>query len=276
MKTRQHATALYFIDNLALRVGGKKDTKDEADTVGVTSLRVEHMTLLEDNIIKLDFLGKDSVRYCKKINVIKLIYTNLLDFIKNKSKKDELFDLINSSSLNEYLDSFMKGLTAKVWRTYNASYLFQKELDKIKEEKLVGLDENERLNFLISMFNQANTTVALLCNHQKAVSKNLDDAMDKIDDRIKELKKKKNKYIERKDNEKANKIDVKIKIYKLKKDTKLKMKNVSLSTSKNNYIDPRIIFSFIKKFDIPADKLFTQQLIDRFKWASTVDKDYKF
>ena len=67
-------------------------------------------------------------------------------------------------------------------------------LDKIKEEKLVGLDENERLNFLISMFNQANTTVALLCNHQKAVNKNLDDAMDKIDDRIKELKKKKNKY----------------------------------------------------------------------------------
>ena len=276
VKTRQHATALYFIDNLALRVGGKKDTKDEADTVGVTSLRVEHLTLLEDNTIKLDFLGKDSVRYCKKINVIKLIYANLLDFIKNKNKKDELFDLINSSSLNEYLDSFMKGLTAKVWRTYNASYLFQKELDKIKEEKLVGLDENERLNFLISMFNQANTTVALLCNHQKAVSKNLDEAMDKIDNRIKELKKKKNKYIERKDNDKADKIDVKIKIYKLKKDTKLKMKNVSLSTSKNNYIDPRIIFSFIKRFDIPADKLFTQQLIDRFKWAASVDKDYKF
>ena len=54
------------------------------------------------------------------------------------------------------------------------------------------------------------------------------------------------------------------------------MKNVSLSTSKNNYIDPRIIFSFIKRFDIPPEKLFTQQLIDRFKWASSVDKDYKF
>ena len=194
LKTKQHATALYFIDNLALRVGGKKDTKDEADTVGVTSLRVEHLTLLENNTIKLDFLGKDSVRYCKKINVITSIYNNLLDFIKNKNKKDELFDLINSSSLNEYLDSFMKGLTAKVWRTYNASYLFQRELDKIKEEKLIGLDDNERLNFLISMFNQANTTVALLCNHQKSVSKNLDEAMEQIDNKIKELKKKKNKY----------------------------------------------------------------------------------
>ena len=54
------------------------------------------------------------------------------------------------------------------------------------------------------------------------------------------------------------------------------MKNVSLSTSKNNYIDPRIIFSFIYKFDIPVDKIFSKPLIERFKWASDVDKDYKF
>ena len=54
------------------------------------------------------------------------------------------------------------------------------------------------------------------------------------------------------------------------------MKNVSLSTSKNNYIDPRIIFAFINKFNIPPEKLFTQQLIDRFKWASNVEKDYRF
>ena len=170
----------------------------------------------------------------------------------------------------------MKGLTAKVWRTYNASLLFQKELDKIKEEKVASIDPNEKLNFLISMFNQANTTVALLCNHQKNVSKSLDESIDKMDTRIKELKKKKNKYIEKKDTEKANKLDMKIRLYKLNKETKLKMKNVSLSTSKNNYIDPRIIFTFIKKFDIPPEKLFTQQLIDRFKWASSVDKDFRF
>ena len=42
------------------------------------------------------------------------------------------------------------------------------------------------------------------------------------------------------------------------------MKNVSLSTSKNNYIDPRIIFAFIKKFDIPVEKIFTASLLKRF------------
>jgi DNA topoisomerase-1 len=275
-KNRQLATALYFIDNLALRVGGSKDTKEEADTVGVTSLRVEHITLLEENIIKLDFLGKDSVRYCRKVSVHTQVYKNLQDFMTGKTKKDELFDLITSSSLNEYLSSFMKGLTAKVWRTYNASLLFQKELDKVKEEKVSEIDPNERLNYLIAMFNQANTAVALLCNHQKNANTSLDNMIDKIDDRLKELKKKKQKYQEKKDNEKAKKVEAKIKSLKLKKETKLKMKNVSLGTSKNNYIDPRIIFSFIKKFEIPPEKLFTQVLIKRFEWASKVDKDYRF
>ena len=276
LKIRQLATSLYFIDVLALRVGGKKDSKEEADTVGVTSLRVEHVTLQDNNTIKLDFLGKDSVRFCKKVNVLSNIYSNLENFIKDKNKKDELFNLINSSSMNEYLNSFMDGLTAKVWRTYNASLVFQKELDKIKEDKISKMDIEEKLNYLISMFNQANTTVALLCNHQKGVNKSNDVLINKLDDKIKELKKKKSKYQEKKDTKKAKKIEIKIKLYKLKKDTKLKMKNVSLSTSKNNYIDPRIIFAFINKFNIPSEKLFTKQLIDRFKWASDVDKEYRF
>jgi len=276
LKKRQLATALYFIDNLALRVGGKKDTKDEADTVGVTSLRVEHITLSDNNTIKLDFLGKDSVRFFKKVTVLEKVYKNLVEFSKDKSKKDDLFERITSSNMNEYLDSFLKGLTAKVWRTYNASHTFQKEIDKIKEDKIKDINENERLNFLISMFNQANTAVALLCNHQKNVSKGINESLDKIDDRIKELKKNKNKYEEKGDKEKINKVEIKIKLLKLKKETKQKMKNVSLSTSKNNYIDPRIIFAFMKRFEIPPEKLFNQQLLDRFKWASSVDKDYRF
>lgn len=273
---KQLATCLYFIDNLALRVGGSKDTKEEADTVGVTSLRVEHITLLDNNNIKLDFLGKDSVRYCKKIAVHSQVYKNLQDFSSGKNKKDELFDLITPSILNDYLNSIMKGLTAKVWRTYNASLLFQKELDKIKEDKVAEIDPNERLNFLIAMFNQANTEVALLCNHQKSVNSSLDNMLKKIDDRLKELKKKKKNYQDKKLNAKAKSIETKIKTLKLKKETKLKMKNVSLGTSKNNYIDPRIIFSFIKRFDIPPEKLFTKVLIKRFEWASKVDKDYRF
>ena len=277
---KQLATALYFIDNFALRVGGKKNTKEKADTVGVTSLRVEHLTLLGTDTIKLDFLGKDSIRYCKKSKVSKEVFDNLNEFIKGKNKKDQLFDKISSSSLNEYLDSFMYGLTAKVWRTYNASNTFQKELNKVNENKLKGMPEQERINYLITFFNQANTTVALLCNHQKAVTTNIDNAVKKIDDMIKKLRNRKRKLTSSKNTndkkEKMIKIDAKIDTLKLKKDTKGKMKNVSLGTSKTNYIDPRIIFSFIKKYEIPEEKLFNKQLLTRFEWASKVSKDYSF
>lgn len=273
MKQKQLATALYLIDNLALRVGGSKDTKEEADTVGVTSLRVEHIDLLENNMLKLDFLGKDSVRFCKKVKVDELVYNNMKLFSQNKKNKDEIFDLIVASTLNDYLSSFLEGLTAKVWRTYNASMVFQKELDKIKPEVLENISPNEKLNYLISMFNQANTEVALLCNHQKQVNANLEVGLDKINDRIKELRKKKTKTNNK---DKLKSYTEKINSLKLKKDTKEKMKNVSLGTSKNNYIDPRIIFVFIKKFEIPPEKLFTSTLIKRFQWASKVDTDWRF
>jgi len=278
IKQKQLATALYFIDNLALRVGGKKDSKEQADTVGVTSLRVEHITLLDNNNIKLDFLGKDSVRYCKKIEVISAVFNNLKLFMQDKKRKDDLFDKISPAMLNDYLDSFMEGLTAKAWRTYNASHIFQKELDKLSSSKKLELftEKEERLNFLITIFNQANAEVALLCNHQKAANSNLDKTIDKINEKLKELKKKKQKYQESKNKEKLLNVNKKIQLLKLKKESKLNMKNVSLGTSKQNYIDPRIIFAFIKKYDIPQERLFTEQLLNRFQWASLVNSDYKF
>ena len=39
------------------------------------------------------------------------------------------------NDINKYLQIFMPNLTAKVFRTYNASYLFQKELKKITKKK---------------------------------------------------------------------------------------------------------------------------------------------
>jgi len=115
--------------------------------------------------------------------------------------------------------------------------------------------------------------VAILCNHQKNVSGNLSTTIDKIDSMIKKLKKMKTKTTNK---EKLLKINAKIIILKMKKETKIKMKNVSLGTSKNNYIDPRIIFAFMKCYNIPEDKLFNTALLTRFEWARNVDDDYSF
>ena len=76
IKEKQIGTVMYFIDNLALRVGNEKSA-DIADTVGVTNLRIEHIQLLENNTIKLNFLGKDSIKYVNKVQVLPIIYSNL-------------------------------------------------------------------------------------------------------------------------------------------------------------------------------------------------------
>ena len=279
LKTKQLATALYFIDTLALRVGSQKNKKKSADTVGVTSLRVEHIKLAGDNIIKLDFLGKDSIRYCNKVRVTSLVYKNLEEFMKDKSSKDQLFDLISSQSMNDYLKSYMSKLTAKVFRTYNASETFQKELAKVEEDKLKKLSEQERVNILVNLINQANAEVAILCNHQKAVSKSFSSQLDKMDEQIKKakstLRKAKNSKSKNK-KERINKLQQKIKLIRLKKKTKEKMKNVSLGTSKDNYIDPRILVAFSKKYDVPLDKIFTKTSLTRFEWAKNTDENYVF
>lgn len=285
-KTKQLATALYFIENLALRVGNEKG-KDEADTVGVISLRIEHIELLDNNKIKLDFLGKDSIRYTKKIEVTPIIYQNLQIFMQNKDKKNQLFSEINASDLNDYLQNFVPGLTSKVFRTMNASKLFQKELNKISS-KFDSYKSDDKINLILDEFNKANAKVALLCNHQKNVNKNFKDSLDKINNSIKLLKKKRKELEDKKIELKAKgkdtkaiksrilKNESKIKKCKSKKDLKLEMKNVSLGTSKVNYIDPRITISFMKKHNISIDKLFTSALQDKFTWALDVDSNYNF
>ena len=242
IKLSQMATVFYFIDNLALRIGNEKG-KNEADTVGVTSLRVEHIKLLDNNIIVLDFYGKDYIRYTNKIKVDEQVYLNIHKFIKDKDKKEQLFDSITSNDINKYLQTFMPNLTAKVFRTYNASNLFQKELNKVSN-KYDTYNEEDKINILIDEFNAANAKVALLCNHQKKISKSFNEQIERIDNMIKKLKKqiKKTKKLDRK-----KKLKKRINELKIKKSLKIELKSVSLGTSKVNYIDPRITFAFAKK-----------------------------
>lgn len=266
IKTKQIATALYFIDNYALRVGNEKGD-DETDTIGVTLLRVEHINLKENNKVELDFLGKDSIRYCNTHEVDKQIYENLKIFMNGKKKTEDLFDKIKSNDINKYLNNFMENLTAKVFRTYNASNTFQKELNKIyqkyeKEYIPEELNSKQYLKELINLYNNANLKVAKLCNHQKNSSKSYKDKIKEIDDKINDLK-----------NNANDKNKDKIKKLKIQKNLIAEKGDIALGTSKENYIDPRISVVFIKKYNIPIEKIFPQKLINKFKWA--FDIDYK-
>lgn len=83
----------YLIDKLALRAGNEKG-EDEADTVGCCSLRCEHVTLEPPNSVVFDFLGKDSIRFYKIVEVDPQVFKNIRIFKENKSDSDALFDRV--------------------------------------------------------------------------------------------------------------------------------------------------------------------------------------
>ena len=72
------------------------------------------------------------------------------------------------------------------------------------------------------------------------------------------------------------KIEEKIRLVKSKKRLKVELKNVSLGTSKINYIDPRITISFLKKNKLDIDTVLNLSLQDKFSWALNVDENFKF
>ncbi|KAL3283339.1 hypothetical protein HHI36_006487 [Cryptolaemus montrouzieri] len=294
MRVRQRAVALYFIDKLALRAGNEKD-EDQADTVGCCSLRFEHIELHEkkddkEYVVVFDFLGKDSIRYYNEVPVEKRVFKNLQLFMENKQNGDDLFDRLNTSIMNKHLNELMEGLTAKVFRTYNASWTLQQQLDLLT-------NEDDTVAEKILSYNRANRAVAILCNHQRSVPKGHQKSMEKLKEKI-EDKKNSIKDAERqvKDAKRdANNGSVKEKmVYDKKKKmlerlkdqlSKLEIqetdrdenKTIALGTSKLNYLDPRISVAWCKKYNVPIEKIYNKTQRDKFRWAiDMAGPDYRF
>lgn len=285
----QLGCATYLIDKLALRVGNEKG-EDEADTVGCCSLRVEHIIVEQGDKITLDFLGKDSMRFHQTIEVIPEAHNVISKFIRGKKPEDDLFDLINASRLNDYLRELMPGLSAKVFRTYNASITLQNELEKYEEQPKDDVD------LKVKFYKNANREVAILCNHQKAVPKNYEEMLQKLEDKLSEKKKKlkdlqNHKKVLKKD-PKSNKKNMpktaaacdtaiskatkSVSVEEYNVFEKKQNKNIALSTSKINYMDPRISVTWCKNHEVPIEKVFEKTLRMKFAWSMSVDPLWKF
>lgn len=81
----------------------------------------------------------------------------------------------------------MPELSAKVFRTYNASITLQKRLHEDGITK--NIKECTKLENKINFYNQCNRDVAILCNHKKAESKNLKEQLEKLEIFISQKKK---------------------------------------------------------------------------------------
>jgi DNA topoisomerase-1 len=284
------------------------------------------------------------------------VFANLKSFCSKKKKSEEVFDSINPTMLNNHLKQFMDGLSAKVFRTYNASRTLQEELRKT--ESSIGNWSRMTPAEKVIEYNNANREVAILCNHQRSVSKAQETQLTNIGDKLIQLKKQKTvlknllKYLNKgkdtdkiplkKHNEKklaeeaakgvekakimknkartneekikATEADEKAKqrkrdvaaikfkqahqwdkvpskdqvakkiqnwsakIAKMEMDLKHKddNKEVSLGTSKINYMDPRITVAWCKQNEVPIEKVFSKTLRAKFNWAMAVVPEWEF
>ncbi|KAK9051819.1 hypothetical protein SSX86_028447 [Deinandra increscens subsp. villosa] len=289
---RQVAVATYLIDKLALRAGNEKDD-DEADTVGCCTLKVENVEPKLPNILKFDFLGKDSIRYQNEVEVELPVFKAIQQFRSGKKGNDDLFDKLDTSTLNAHLKELMPGLTAKVFRTYNASIT----LDDMLNKGMKGGNVAEN----VVVYNQANKEVAIICNHQRSVSKSHSAQMMRLNEKIEELKgvieeletdlaraKKGKPPLKGSDGKskrnmnpealqkKIDQTNAKIEKMERDKETKEDLKTVALGTSKINYLDPRITVAWCKRSEVPIEKIFNKSLLAKFAWSMDVDPSFRF
>lgn len=85
--------------------------------------------------------------------------------------------MIKFNEKTDHRMSVSSGLTAKVFRTYNASITLQKQLLELTEDDMSVPEK-------LLAYNRANRAVAILCNHQRAVPKTHGKSMENLREKI--------------------------------------------------------------------------------------------
>jgi len=192
------------------------------------------------------------------------------------------------------MKQLMEGLTAKVFRTFNASFTLQQCLDDMTEP-----DDNVAAKML--SYNRANREVAVLCNHQRAVPKTFDKSMENLankieakQDAIKEAEKKfkhakkaykngggsSDKAALDKCKKALERLMEQLEKLEIQRTDKDENKTIALGTSKLNYLDPRISVAWCKKHEVPIEKVYNKTQREKFRWAIDMimndDEEYVF
>ncbi len=259
VKLRKLATVAYLIDNLAMRVGDEKE-EDEADTVGASTLRIEHLRFLPHGV-EFDFLGKDSVRWEKTVNIEGAdspIKRNLREFCDGKKAGDLVFDGISSESVNRFLGKAAKGLTAKVFRTHHAT-----EMVKDYLRKHDGFKPEDPQFVKVYHARMANLEAAIRCNHKRTPPKTWEASLERKQQRLVELKAR-----EVKTDRQRETLEQRIRKLKLDVDLQRNTRDYNLGTSLRNYIDPRAYKGWAGRADFDWRTIYSKTLQRKFLWAA--------
>jgi len=252
---RKIATVCWLILTLNMRVGDEKDP-GEADTVGAITLRPEHIRI-DGDTLHFDFLGKDSVRWEKSVKVPQTVIKNIEQYLK--TCREYLFEGINSKKVSKFLSEKMKGLTAKVFRTWRTTDAVKTYLEKCEVKR--G-DAEPLKQFHAKM---ANLEGAKIANHKRKVPVNFDERLAKKEAKLKELM----RHLEeaRGKGRKTDSILARIEKTKLEIALMKETKEWNLATSLKSYIDPRVYAHWAAKVNFNLEKLYPKTLRKKYGWA---------
>jgi DNA topoisomerase I len=289
LNQRKVSTVCYLIFKLAMRVGDEKDP-EESDTVGASTLRVEHITFKENDsgkYIEFNFLGKDSVPWQKTIKIESAdtvgLYNNLKMLTEGKNRDSQIFDGITSSKVNAFLRSIdnknLPGLTAKVFRTYITTNVVRETLSN---PPFNGINKNSSEAEKVYAVKIANLKAAITCNHKKGIDKNnpasvkalekFSESVRKKQDTIKNLRNElgegrwKTAIQKKRIEDRLERIEMQLKLQKETRD-------YNLGTSLRNYIDPRVIAAWLMYVDLDWKRIYTTTLQRKFRWVQDYSKD---
>lgn len=304
---KQEALVAWLILRTGIRVGGDHASVFENGVVGASTLLVENATV-NNNVLKLVFTGKDSVKYINEFEVPQEIADAIIKCQQNKKSKDKLFDKANAGTVNGFLQECIPYCTAKLFRTAYGTKLLAETLQQFYSEGKIakGMPEWK----IRSMYDKACLVVSTKLNHQRNVAKNFSTQMDKTDENIKKAKlsakERKEKATEQlkkiaKDiktakqvysgeqlNEKLASLKAKkdkiaeriekseLRIEKLEENKELKKatKNIALGTAKGAYSSPTIAYSFVKDLGVDIGIVYNKTLQSKFAWAANTPASF--
>ena len=200
--------------------------------------------------------------------------------------------------MNQYYSGIVKGLTAKVFRTYLATTVVKDYL--IKHDTIKAKTPNEKLYHA----KLANLEAAMMCNRKRTIPKTYELTLQNKRDSIKKLEKEQPwkktqetlKQVESNEpktdtqkkskTERINTLNEQIKNQKAKHKDRLeklelqldlseKTKDYAIGTSLRNYIDPRVFKAWTDEVGVEWEKLYTAALQKKFLWVKNEDVKWK-
>jgi len=135
-KNKTMAIMLKIVENSCMRIGNKKYL-DRNDSYGLTTLKGEHITIIND-VTKFSFKGKHSVSHSFQIKnkeiarFLRAMRKLPCDWLMKYRGNDGNYYRVSAQDLNSYIHETMgEEFSCKDFRTYGANKIFLKSLQSL-------------------------------------------------------------------------------------------------------------------------------------------------